>query len=151
MKQQAELVSLLKRIGYRIASAFAFKPEEWTRADVVRMLFSIALFFSSVIALDRWWQWNHHLVGLHSPILWSLAALVILLLAPNRPEVVVFSLGFCVFYGLKGAILDKLLLGWAIAVVAFALALVIVGVFPSAFEKYSSQRIGWGFRWRKDD
>jgi len=151
MSSRGKAKDLLKKVGYRVASAFAIKPQEWTREDLMDFVFAFGLFFSSVIAAGRWWLWRHELAALHSAILWTVAAVLIFLLAPSRPRVLVGALGISIFYGLKGAILDQLFIGWVIVGVAVVLGLIVVGVAPSSFEKYSGRRIGWGFRTRRDD
>lgn len=117
----------LKAILNRVAIALGYSPRE-----VIRILLSIAFFFSSVLACGRWWQWKHSLVPLYSPIFWTTVALAILLLAPNWRWVLIGALGILGLYGLKTALFTGEPLYLLIAVAAVGLALITYRLTPSS-------------------
>lgn len=104
-----------------------------TLGDVVWLILSVAFLFSAILTYARWWQWKHGLVPSHVPVLWALVALLILAIAPNRPRVIVGASGACIFYGLKGVLLEQEPWAWVLIIGPIILSVAVCLLFPSAF------------------
>lgn len=104
----------------------------WTLADVVLVVLSLAFFFCSLLAYDRWWQWKHGLVGIDSPALWTLLAALILTIAPNRPKVIAGASGVCIFYGLKGVLMEQEPWAWLFIIGPLIIVVAVALLFPAS-------------------
>ena len=126
-----DMNTTLKAIGFRVASALALKPGTWTRRRILQTLEGVLVFFASVLAVGSWWKWAKGDVHLYMPILWSVATLVVLVIAKDRKRVVYMGLGGWVLYSLKAIFLDGEPRAIFIVVIAFILGLIIEKFAPS--------------------
>ncbi len=83
------------------------------------------LFIASVLAVGNWWKLAQGVVHFYVPVLWSLATLVLVLVATERKAMIFMVLGGWILYSLKALILDREPRALLIVIVAFLIALIV--------------------------
>jgi len=126
---------ILNSISFRIASALALKPETWNRGRLIVTVEGILLFIASLLAVGNWWKLAQGVVHFYVPVLWSLATLVLVLIATERKAMIFMVLGGWILYSLKALILDREPRALVILVIAFLIGVIVETVSRSEAER----------------
>ncbi len=122
----------MKATLFRIVSGFPLRAERWERHKSLRLSIGLGLFICSLLAAAKWYDWARGQGALYVPILWTIAAVLLVLVAPRRRILVGGCLLLYLFYGAKGVLLNQdprtaLIMG----VVALVLFFILIITVPS--------------------
>lgn len=120
IEARKRIMNLPRSIVERLASSLGY-----TQTEVVQGILSISLFYTSLVAFGRWWQWLDGSRPLYSPVLWTIVVLTILWMAPFRRWALITALGLLALYSLKSALFTGELLFFLITAAAVGLAFLI--------------------------
>lgn len=104
--------------------------ETWESSDWVQAITVGVVFICSAGMAVNWFEWLSGRTPLHVPILWTVPALIVLVIVPKRRVSLGAVSGVYAVYGLKAALLNQEPRAWFVVAAGIVVFLAVVVTAP---------------------